>query len=109
MELSNTSAIVTGGASGLGEATARALAARGVAVVVADLNDAAGEALAAEIGGAFARCDVTGANPNGDLFNLHVSPVLPRVGGFFDADLEVSFAGGTAGGVQVPMFDCTVK
>ncbi len=59
MELSNTSAIVTGGASGLGEATARALAARGVAVVVADLNDAAGEALAAEIGGAFARCDVT--------------------------------------------------
>ncbi len=59
MELSNTSAIVTGGASGLGEATARALAARGVAVVVADLNDAAGGALAAEIGGAFARCDVT--------------------------------------------------
>ncbi|HQU26395.1 MAG TPA: SDR family NAD(P)-dependent oxidoreductase, partial [Acidimicrobiales bacterium] len=59
MELSNTSAIVTGGASGLGEATARALAARGVAVVVADLNDAAGSALAGEIGGVFAHCDVT--------------------------------------------------
>ncbi len=59
MELSNTSAVVTGGASGLGEATARALAARGVAVVVADLNDGAGEALASEIGGAFAHCDVT--------------------------------------------------
>ena len=59
MELSNSSAIVTGGASGLGEATARPLAARGVAVVVADLNDAAGDALATGIGGAFAHCDVT--------------------------------------------------
>ncbi|HET8989578.1 MAG TPA: SDR family NAD(P)-dependent oxidoreductase [Acidimicrobiales bacterium] len=59
MELSNSSAVVTGGASGLGEATARALAARGVKVVVADLNDAAGKALAKEIGGAFAHCDVT--------------------------------------------------
>ena len=59
MELSNTSAVVTGGASGLGEATARALAARGVAVVVADLNDAAGATLATEIDGAFAHCDVT--------------------------------------------------
>ncbi len=59
MELNNTSAIVTGGASGLGEATARALAARGVHVVVADLNDATGTAVAAEIGGAYAHCDVT--------------------------------------------------
>lgn len=59
MELTKTSAIVTGGASGLGEATARALAARGVSVVVADLNDAAGEAVASEIGGAYVHCDVT--------------------------------------------------
>jgi short-subunit dehydrogenase len=59
MELKNTSALVTGGASGLGEATSRALAARGVKVVVADLNDARGEALAAEIGGAYIHCDVT--------------------------------------------------
>jgi len=59
MELANTSALVTGGASGLGEATARALAARGVAVVVADLNDERGSALAAELGGAYAHCDVT--------------------------------------------------
>jgi hypothetical protein len=35
--------------------------------------------------------------------------VLPRVGGFFDADLEIQFAGGASGGVQVAMFDCTVK
>ena len=59
MELSNTSAIVTGGASGLGEATGRALAARGVKVVLADLNDEAGERVAKEIGGAYAHCDVT--------------------------------------------------
>ena len=59
MELTNTSAIVTGGASGLGEATARALSARGVKVVIADLNDERGSALAAEIGGAYVHCDVT--------------------------------------------------
>src|SRR5487761_978268 len=59
MELQNTSAIVTGGASGLGEATARALAARGVRVVLADLNDERGAALAHEIGGAYVHCDVT--------------------------------------------------
>jgi NAD(P)-dependent dehydrogenase (short-subunit alcohol dehydrogenase family) len=59
MELSNTSAIVTGGASGLGEATARELNARGVKVVVADLNDDRGVALAQEIGGAYVHCDVT--------------------------------------------------
>jgi NAD(P)-dependent dehydrogenase (short-subunit alcohol dehydrogenase family) len=58
MELVNTSAIVTGGASGLGEATARALAARGARVVVADLNDERGTAVAAEVGGAYAHCDV---------------------------------------------------
>jgi NAD(P)-dependent dehydrogenase (short-subunit alcohol dehydrogenase family) len=59
MELTNTSALVTGGASGLGEATARLLATRGVKVVVADLNAEKGEALAAEIGGTFASTDVT--------------------------------------------------
>ncbi len=59
MELTNTSALVTGAASGLGEATARALAARGVRVVVADLNDSAGQTLADELGGTFAHCDVT--------------------------------------------------
>jgi NAD(P)-dependent dehydrogenase (short-subunit alcohol dehydrogenase family) len=59
MELSNTSAIVTGGASGLGEATARLLSTRGVKVVVADLNDERGAEVAAEIGGAYAHCDVT--------------------------------------------------
>jgi len=59
MELNNTSAVVTGGASGLGEATARELSARGVKVVLADLNDERGATLAQEIGGAYVHCDVT--------------------------------------------------
>lgn len=35
-------------------------------------------------------------------------PVLPAVGGFLDADLEIDFAGGTQGNWQIPMFDYTV-
>ena len=55
----NIPAIVTGGASGLGAATARALAAKGVKVAIFDLNADAGEKLAKELGGIFAKCDVT--------------------------------------------------
>jgi len=54
-------AVVTGGASGLGEATARALAGAGMRVALFDLNAEAGEALAAELGGAFHAVDVTDA------------------------------------------------
>jgi NAD(P)-dependent dehydrogenase (short-subunit alcohol dehydrogenase family) len=60
MKLDNTvSAVVTGGASGLGGATARALAARGVRVAIFDLQADKGEALAAEIGGLFCEVNVT--------------------------------------------------
>lgn len=59
MEFDGNAAIVTGGASGLGEATARALAARGVRVLVADLQEDRGERVAGELGGTFARTDVT--------------------------------------------------
>jgi NAD(P)-dependent dehydrogenase (short-subunit alcohol dehydrogenase family) len=59
MELSGIGALVAGGASGLGEATARELAARGARVTVADLNEERGAALAAELGGAFVPADVT--------------------------------------------------
>ena len=59
MVLSSSSAVVTGGASGLGAATARALAARGAYVVVLDLDDVRGAEIAAEIGGRYARADVT--------------------------------------------------
>jgi NAD(P)-dependent dehydrogenase (short-subunit alcohol dehydrogenase family) len=59
MELNGIGALVAGGASGLGEATARELAARGARVTVADLNEERGAALADEIGGSFAAADVT--------------------------------------------------
>jgi NAD(P)-dependent dehydrogenase (short-subunit alcohol dehydrogenase family) len=54
-----TPALVTGGASGLGEATARMLAARGAQVALLDRDAERGEAVAREIGGLFAECDVT--------------------------------------------------
>ena len=56
---SEIAAVVTGGASGLGAATARALAGRGVRVAVLDLDEERGPEVAAEIGGLFARADVT--------------------------------------------------
>jgi NAD(P)-dependent dehydrogenase (short-subunit alcohol dehydrogenase family) len=59
MDLNGTSAIVTGGASGLGEATARVLAAAGAHVVVADLNEEAGKQVADEAGGQFVKTNVT--------------------------------------------------
>ena len=59
MEINGVSAIVTGGASGIGAATARLLAAKGAKVVIADLQADKGEALAKEIGGAFCKVDVT--------------------------------------------------
>ncbi len=59
MELNGTAAIVSGGASGLGEATARELAAAGCRVVVADLNEERGKAVADTIGGLFVRTDVS--------------------------------------------------
>jgi NAD(P)-dependent dehydrogenase (short-subunit alcohol dehydrogenase family) len=59
MDINGASAIVTGGASGIGAACARQLAAKGAKVVVADLNAEGGGALAEEIGGVFAPVDVT--------------------------------------------------
>ena len=61
LDLTGTSSIVTGGASGLGEASVRALAARGASVVVVDLQDERGEAVAASVGGGYVRADVTDA------------------------------------------------
>lgn len=58
MDVNNKSSIVTGGASGLGEATARAFAAAGSKVAIFDLNEARGAVIAAEIGGVFCPVDV---------------------------------------------------
>ena len=59
MEIAGKVFIVTGGASGLGEGTARMLAGHGATVVIADLQVDKGEALAKELGGAFVKCDVS--------------------------------------------------
>ena len=60
MKLDSTvTAVVTGGASGLGAATARALAAKGVKVAIFDLQEEKGLAIAAELGGVFCECNVT--------------------------------------------------
>ena len=59
MDIQGKVFIVTGGASGLGEGTARMLAAAGGTVVIADMQAEKGEQVAREIGGAFVRCDVS--------------------------------------------------
>ena len=59
MQIQDRVFIVTGGASGLGEGTARMLAANGGKVVIADMNAERGESVAKEIGGVYLRCDVS--------------------------------------------------
>jgi NAD(P)-dependent dehydrogenase (short-subunit alcohol dehydrogenase family) len=62
MDVNGVAALVTGGASGLGEATARDLAAHGAKVVIADLNEDRGKTIADEIGGVFVKVDVSDEN-----------------------------------------------
>jgi NAD(P)-dependent dehydrogenase (short-subunit alcohol dehydrogenase family) len=69
MDIKSASAIVTGGASGIGAAAARQLAAKGAIVVVADLQAEKGQALAAEIGGVFIQVDVTQTGQITDAVN----------------------------------------
>ena len=59
MQIQGATALVAGGASGLGAATARRLAEAGATVTIADLNEEKGEALAGELGATFVSCDVT--------------------------------------------------
>ncbi len=59
MEIQGARAIVVGGASGLGAATARRLVEAGAAVTIADVNEERGRAFAGDLGATFARCDVT--------------------------------------------------
>ena len=70
MDIKGVSAIVTGGASGIGAAVARMLAARGAKVVVADLQEEKGNALAKEIGGAYCKVDVTNTQ---DIINAYIT------------------------------------
>ena len=75
MDLTGTAAIISGGASGLGEATARALAAANSTVVIADLNADRGEVVAAELGGKFVQTDV--ADESSVAIAVDVAAALP--------------------------------
>jgi NAD(P)-dependent dehydrogenase (short-subunit alcohol dehydrogenase family) len=59
MDVNGKAAVITGGASGLGEATARMLAEKGAKVAILDLNEERGTKVAKELGGVFSKCDVT--------------------------------------------------
>jgi NAD(P)-dependent dehydrogenase (short-subunit alcohol dehydrogenase family) len=98
MDITGASAIVTGGASGLGEATSRLLAQRGAKVVILDLQEDRGEVLAKEIGGVFAKADVSNeeqvqaaveaASELGPLRILVNSAGLGRAGRIIGRDLK---------------------
>ncbi|MEM7268529.1 MAG: SDR family NAD(P)-dependent oxidoreductase [Pseudomonadota bacterium] len=62
MDIQGQPAVITGGASGLGEATARMIASAGGKVAIFDMNEERGEAVAAELGGVFAKVDVADAD-----------------------------------------------
>jgi NAD(P)-dependent dehydrogenase (short-subunit alcohol dehydrogenase family) len=86
MELNGIGALVSGGASGLGEATARELSARGARVALVDLNEERGPGLAEEIGGLFTAADVT----DGERVGAAVEEAVDVFGGL---RLAVSCAG----------------
>lgn len=66
-------AVVTGGASGIGRASARRFASEGASVVVADLDEAGGTAVAAEVGGLFVRADVTTPDEVAAMYDRAIS------------------------------------
>lgn len=74
MDISGASALVTGGASGLGLATARRLAAAGAAVTIIDLPNSAGADVAEELGGTFAPADVTSPEQVADAVRRRLHP-----------------------------------
>jgi NAD(P)-dependent dehydrogenase (short-subunit alcohol dehydrogenase family) len=67
--LSGRVAVITGGAGGIGFATAKRFAAEGAHVVIADMNDVSGEAAAAEVGGRYVRTDVTSPEDNEGMYS----------------------------------------
>ena len=77
MKIEGQAALVTGGASGLGEATARELARLGAKVAVLDVNAALAEKVAAEIGGVACQCDITSTDSLQAAFDKVTSTLGP--------------------------------
>ncbi len=77
MDLRNQSAVVTGGASGMGAVTARALAARGARVAVLDINQTAAQDKADEFGGVGIACDVANAESTASAVERVVAEIGP--------------------------------
>ena len=113
MRIVGARALVCGGASGLGAATARRLHASGAEVTIADVDAERGEALARELGARFARCDVTDAAQVDNPVTVTGRDVLGGVATSFDtrvasvrplADLELrkSAPASVAAGADVP-------
>jgi NAD(P)-dependent dehydrogenase (short-subunit alcohol dehydrogenase family) len=98
MELRDKVALVTGGASGLGRATALALAAEGVEVVVADIDEVEGARVATQVGGHFVACDVSDFDANVAM----VEAAVDAAGGLDIAYLNAGVATGFGVG---PEFD----
>jgi NAD(P)-dependent dehydrogenase (short-subunit alcohol dehydrogenase family) len=94
MELHDSVVLITGGASGLGRAAALALAERGAEIVVADLQEDAGRAVAEQVGGHFVRCDVSKPEDNEAM----VAFATERCGGLDAAWLNAGLASLTAPG-----------
>ena len=90
MELRDKVALITGGASGIGRATSLALAEAGAVVVVADLNEEAGAAVADQVGGHFVRVDVSDLDSNKAMVEFAVD----RAGGIDMAFLNAGVATG---------------
>src|SRR6478672_8029140 len=80
MDINGSAAIVSGGASGLGEATVRRLKAAGAIVTILDFNAETGEALAKELGVKFVKCDVTDADQVAEAVAASAEDAPLRVG-----------------------------
>jgi NAD(P)-dependent dehydrogenase (short-subunit alcohol dehydrogenase family) len=98
MELRDKVALITGGAGGLGRATAVALAAEGAEVVVADVDEGGGRAVAEQVGGHFVACDVAD-------FDANVAMVQAAVGAAGGIDIAYLNAGVATGFGVGPEFD----
>ncbi|MBI2708138.1 MAG: SDR family NAD(P)-dependent oxidoreductase [Actinobacteria bacterium] len=98
MDVDGKVALVTGAANGIGAAVSRRLASEGASVVVADVDDTAGEALAADLGGAYVHCDVR----EPDASAAAVATAVERFGGL---DIVLLNAGVSSGCGVAETFD----